>query len=109
MTIEDIKKFMKNNGITQIELAEKSGVPLQTLRGIFCGRTPNPRIDTMSAIENALGLGITPEERAAGASETIKKSITPIEEEMLYLFRELGYKRGEDAQRAIITVIEKML
>lgn len=52
---------------------------------------------------------ITPEERAAGATETRKISITPIEDEMLYLFREIGKKRGEDAQRALIAVAEKML
>lgn len=52
---------------------------------------------------------ITPEERAAGASETKKISITPIEDEMLYLFREIGKKHGEQSQQALITVAEKML
>lgn len=47
---------MKARGITQIKLAEMSGIPLQTLRGIFCDKVPNPRIDTMHAIEKALGL-----------------------------------------------------
>lgn len=56
MTIEEIKKYMKENGISQIELAEKSNIGLNTIRSIFCGRTAHPRIDTMEAIENALGL-----------------------------------------------------
>lgn len=56
MTVEEIKKYMKENGISQIELAENSGIPLQTLRKIFSGNTKYPRIDTMQAIENALGL-----------------------------------------------------
>lgn len=56
MTIEEIKKYMKENGISQIELAEKSKLSLQTLRKIFCGKTEHPRIDTVQAIENALGL-----------------------------------------------------
>jgi len=56
MTIQEIKAYMKANKITQIELAERSGLPLQTLRKIFCGNTQNPRIDTMQAIEHALGL-----------------------------------------------------
>lgn len=60
-------------------------------------------------IDELLDYVITPEERAAGASETIKMSITPIEDEMLYLFREIGKKHGENAQRALITVAEKML
>ena len=56
MTIEEIKKYMKENSISQIEQNEKSKISLQTLRKIFCGKTENPRIDTMQAIENALGL-----------------------------------------------------
>ena len=55
-TIEEIKKYMKANKITQIRLAEISNIPLGSLRNIFSGRVPNPRIDTMQAIENALGL-----------------------------------------------------
>ena len=55
-TIEEIKKYMKDNGITQIKLSEMSNIPLGSLRNIFSGRVPNPRVDTMQAIENALGL-----------------------------------------------------
>lgn len=56
MTIKEIKSYMKANKITQIMLAEKSGLPLQTLRKIFAGGTTHPRIDTMQAIEKALGI-----------------------------------------------------
>lgn len=55
MTIKEIKEFMKINKITQVELSEKSGLPLQTIRNIFSNPTRNPRMDTMQAIENALG------------------------------------------------------
>ncbi len=55
MTIKEIKEFMKINKITQVELAKQSDIPIGTLKSIFSGRTPNPRIDTMQAIENALG------------------------------------------------------
>lgn len=55
MTIKEIKEFMRINKITQVELSEKSGLPLQTIRNIFSNPTRNPRIDTMQAIENALG------------------------------------------------------
>lgn len=56
MKIQEIKLFMKQKGITQIELAEKSQIPLTTIRYIFSGRTQTPRIDTMQAIERALGI-----------------------------------------------------
>lgn len=56
MTIQEIKNYMKRENITQIELSEKSKIPLQTIRKIFSGIVKNPRIDTMQAIEKALGL-----------------------------------------------------
>lgn len=55
-SIEEIKSYMKEHKITQIQLSQMSNIPLGSLRNIFSGRVPNPRIDTMQAIENALGL-----------------------------------------------------
>lgn len=56
MDIPEIKNYMKVNGITQKELAQKANIPLQTIRKIFAGYTAHPRIDTIQAIEKALGL-----------------------------------------------------
>ena len=56
MNIAEIKKYLKNHGITYKVLSEKSGVPESTLKNIFGGFTPNPRIDTVEAIERALGI-----------------------------------------------------
>ena len=56
MTIQEIKAYMKERKITQKQLSDMSGIPLQTLRKIFSGLTTSPRIDTMQAIETALGL-----------------------------------------------------
>ena len=61
-TIQEIKDYMKSNKITQKELSDKSGIPLQTLRKIFSGLTANPRIDTMQAIEQALGFSADAEQ-----------------------------------------------
>lgn len=54
MTIEEIKKYLKKHKINYDELSLKSNIPLNTLKNIFSGRTPNPRIDTMQAIEDAI-------------------------------------------------------
>ena len=56
MTIEEIKRYMKQKKITYQELSNISEIPLTTLKYIFSGRTESPRIDTMQAIEHALGL-----------------------------------------------------
>lgn len=49
-------KTRKEQKITLDILSAKSGIPLNTLKNIFSGRTPTPRIDTVQAIERALGL-----------------------------------------------------
>ena len=56
MEIQEIKAFMKQNKITYDDLAQKSGVSISTIKKIFSGISSFPRIDTMKAIENALGL-----------------------------------------------------
>lgn len=42
--------------MTLQQIAEKSNIPKRTVDDIFSGKTPNPRIDTLQAIEKALGL-----------------------------------------------------
>lgn len=56
MDILEIKKYLKEHKITYKMLAEMSGVPESTLKNIFGGFTPNPRMDTIEAIERALGI-----------------------------------------------------
>lgn len=56
MEIDDIKKLMKNKKITQVKLAEISGIPIDTLRQIFSGKTKYPRLDTINTICDALGI-----------------------------------------------------
>ncbi len=67
-SVQTIKLYMKQQNITYQQLSDKSGIPLNTLKNIFRGKTVNPRIDTMHAIERALGLSPewTPEEIAQG-------------------------------------------
>lgn len=55
-TIQEIKSYMREKKITQDELSQKSGITIWTIKSIFSGRVKNPRIDTMNAIEKALGL-----------------------------------------------------
>lgn len=56
MQLKEIKAYLKKNNITYVELSEKSGLPLGTLKNIFAKCSTNPRIDTIQAIEKALGL-----------------------------------------------------
>lgn len=56
MKIEEIKKYLKINGITYEKLSELSGISISAIKKIFSGSARYPRVDTMEAIEKALGL-----------------------------------------------------
>ncbi len=56
MNIETLKQAKKNKKITYEKLSELSGVPISTIYDLFRGVTTAPRIDTIEAIEKALGL-----------------------------------------------------
>jgi transcriptional regulator with XRE-family HTH domain len=53
--MESIKSMMKARKIGVSGLAEKSGVPIGTLKKIIYGDTKNPSVDTLRAIARALG------------------------------------------------------
>lgn len=74
-------KTRKEQKITLDILSIKSGIPLNTLKNIFSGRTPTPRIDTVQSIERALG--ITNEHATT-------KHFSKEEQELLTAFRELN-------------------
>ncbi len=71
MEIIEIKKYLKDNKITYEKLSELSQVPLNTLKNIFSGRTPTPRIDTIQSIEKALGL----DNNSSSAANTINTEL----------------------------------
>lgn len=77
--IIEIKAFLKSNNITYEELAKQSDIPIGTLKSIFSGRTPNPRMDTMQAIEKALGF----------TSPTSVTQYTEKENDLVRLYRAL--------------------
>ena len=70
----------------------------------------NVSVDYLLGVVDDLGAPIiTPEERVAGMRATKKVSITPIEEDMLDVFRKIGEKDGEEMQRLLISMAEGML
>lgn len=56
MDLSKWKSIKKQQKITFDELSEKSGIPKRTLEDIFAGRTTDPRVTTVKAIERALGI-----------------------------------------------------
>ena len=62
MTIEALKQRKKELKMTLQEISDKSGIPKRTVDDIFRGYTKHPRIDTLQAIERALGISSEPKE-----------------------------------------------
>ena len=121
--LANLKDLRRENNLSQRQMAEKLCISQQTYSDYENGKT-EPTIDTIIAISKIFSVSsdyllglvdefgtpvITPEEKAAGASATKKISITPIEDEMLYLFREVGKRHGEKGQRAMLDLAENLL
>ena len=54
----NIKKFRQKSGLSQDQLARKAGIPYSTFLKIESGYTPNPSIQTVLSIADALGVTI---------------------------------------------------
>lgn len=112
-----LRELRKANNLTVAQTAQNLNIPFETYRSYEIGRN-QADYDTLLKLASYFNVSVdfllgrdepTPEEQSAGASATRKESITPIEDELLYTFRQVGKKHGEETQKAIITMIEKML
>jgi len=55
---KNIKKYRAKFGISQDKLSKLAGVTLHTITKIESGATPNPRIETVKKIADALDVSI---------------------------------------------------
>ena len=61
MTGKELNQLRKEKKISFNELAQLSGLPKSTLEKVLFEITPHPRIDTVQAIEKALGISSEPQ------------------------------------------------
>ena len=111
MNLEALKAVKKKAGLTIAQIAERANLPKGTVQNIFCGYVPNPRSDTLQAIEQALGLKDmywTDEERVQGVGQ---HPITLSAEEWawLELRSELIRTMGEDYQKTVKKMLEEIV
>lgn len=97
--IQFIKDYLKKNGITYEQLSADSSTPVNTLKNIFSGRTEHPRIDTVQAIERALG--ITTDETQKSPQDELSEG----EKMLLDLFNRVP----EDKQELVLQMIQVAL
>lgn len=93
MNLETLREAKKKAGLTIAQIAQRANLPKGTVQNIFCGYVPNPRSDTLEAIERALGLS------DEGYRDTLPFEVTPMEEELVQTFRTLS---EEDKQLLFI-------
>ncbi len=55
---KNIKKYRAKLGISQDKLSKLAGITLHTITKIESGATPDPRIETIKKIADALGVSI---------------------------------------------------
>lgn len=55
---ENIKKYRKKLGISQDVLSKKANLAFHTVAKIEAGSTPNPTIETVKKIADALGVSL---------------------------------------------------
>jgi len=55
---KNIKKYRAKRGISQDKLSKLAGITLHTITKIESGATPDPRIETVKKIADALGVSI---------------------------------------------------
>jgi transcriptional regulator with XRE-family HTH domain len=53
-----IRKYRKKLGISQDTLSKKAGLAFHTIAKIETGATPNPTVDTVRKIADALDIGV---------------------------------------------------
>lgn len=59
-TLQFWRKRKKELNLTNKDIAEASKIPLSTIEQVMCGKVKAPRLDTVEAIERALGIKNNP-------------------------------------------------
>jgi transcriptional regulator with XRE-family HTH domain len=55
---KNVKKFRRQAGLSQDQMARKAGIPYSTYLKIESGTTPNPSIQNVLNIADALGISL---------------------------------------------------
>ena len=110
MEISAIKKYMKDQKITYDELATRSGLSISTIKKIFSGISQYPRIDTMKAIEDALGLSEKPKAKEEAAGMGAHGTVLSAEEwDWIELRSEILRVKGPSGLHAVQTIIQAFI
>lgn len=96
MDLELWKQTKKEKRLTLQDISDLSGIPKRTVDAIFVGKTPNPRTDTVQAIERALGL-----------DKVVVADISDEEREFIEALRELTQEEKKEFLTIASFIISK--
>jgi transcriptional regulator with XRE-family HTH domain len=100
MDIEYLKRIKKQKKLTLHEISIMSGIPKRTVDDIFSGQTQNPRIDTLQAIERALGI----EKESSPAQNELSEG----EQYLIELFNRVPANKQEMVLQMIRAALEHL-
>ncbi len=113
MNVEQLKQAKKAKKMTYEQLSEVSGVPISTIYDIFREVTTAPRIDTIQAIEKALGLNQpTVEWTEADQAQGVGKYPTYLsdrEKELIEIGSEILRIHGEQYYDTVISMLKALI
>ena len=106
MEIQEIKQILKERKITYDDLAKMTGLSKSCITKIFGGFAKYPRVDTMEAIETALGLNVSQSYATTNAkTEGSASSLTEKETRLILAFNGLI----PPMQDYILDMVEKLV
>ena len=118
--MQKLRELRKQNKLTTTDLANIIGCSNPTITHYERGdRSPDPKTLLKLAdyfkvsVDYLLGREGTPqwtaEERALGVQDTIMRKLTPEEDELLSDYREIGIKKGANAQALALKIVKQIL
>lgn len=112
MNIEQLKIEKKRKKITLQQISDISGIPKRTVDDIFSGHTKNPRVDTVQAIERALGLStsnFTDEDYANGVTDKARIEVNTRQYEWIELGDEIIETKGEEYYKVVFDMLKSAI
>lgn len=110
VNIEAWNKARKQKKITLDDLAKQTAISISTIKDIFRGKTENPRIDTVQAIERALGISMEqPAEKVNSNAEDRPVALSQEDKEILEIFSEIKRIKGEAYCKILIIILRGII
>ncbi len=99
MNVEELNTERKKQKISIEELAKRAKLPKGTVEKVLFGIVKNPRIDTMQAIEHALGL-----DQQEIITSSAFPALTLEEREILALYSNLDHMGKKLVRQTLVTL-----